>query len=340
MKKFKKFIALCMASILLLSPVTVSAEMNGIDVSNWQSGINISSIDVDFAIVKATEGLRYTNPSLERQATSTLKSGKRLGVYHYMSHSTSAKEQAIHFVQAVKPYINKAILVLDFEGSAVNKGVSFALEFLETVENVTGIKPMIYMSQSVARSLDWRTVIRGKYGLWVARYPLGNTPTGIRNDLSHGYLGYWESAAMYQYTSHGRLPGYSGYLDLNIFYGNESQWDEYARGGGSPTTSQMQTYTVRSGDCLSTIAQRLGVSWGRIADVNGIYPPYTIYPGQILNIVCDTPTTSQMQTYTVRSGDCLSTIAQRLGVSWGRIADVNGIYPPYTIYPGEVLNIG
>ena len=345
MRKFKHFIVGCMAMLIMVTPVTVSAQMNGIDVSNWQSGININTINVDFVVVKATEGSGYTSPSFTRQANDTLNSGKKLGLYHYMSYMTPAKQQAEHFVNKVKPYLNKSVLVLDFEGTAVYKGVSFALEFLRTVESMTGVKPMIYMSQSVAASLNWSTVINNNYALWVARYPLGNTITGFRSDLSYGNLGYWDSAAMFQYTSRGRLSGYSGYLDLDIFYGDESQWDAYAGGSGTvnvPNTGdavQTQTYTVRSGDCLSTIGQKFGVSWGSIASANGIYSPYIIYPGQVLAIPGGSGDVVQTQTYTVRSGDCLSTIGQRLGVSWGSIASANGIYSPYTIYPGQVLTI-
>ena len=346
MVRFKKFIAACIAIILTLTPVTVSARMNGIDISNWQSDINVTKMDVDFVVVKATEGTGYTSPSFTKQANDTLNSGKKLGVYHYMSYASSAKQQAEHFVRTVKPYINKAVLVLDFESAAVNNGVSFALEFLQTVENLTGVKPMIYMSQSVAYSHDWTRVINNDYGLWVARYPLGNTSTGFRNDLSYGNLGNWDSAAMFQYTSRGTLYGYSRYLDLDIFYGDESQWDKYAKcdesvsipDAGSDGTVHT-TYTVKVGDCLSTIAQRLGVSWGSIASTNGIYSPYIIYPGQILNIPSSSDYVDQSRTYTVKAGDCLSTIAQRFAVSWDSIARNNGIYSPYIIYPGEVLQI-
>lgn len=41
-------------------------------------------------------------------------------------------------------------------------------------------------------------------------------------------------------------------------------------------------YTVCSGDTLSGIGVKLGVSWQAIARANGIGSPYTIYPGQRL----------------------------------------------------------
>lgn len=54
-----------------------------------------------------------------------------------------------------------------------------------------------------------------------------------------------------------------------------------------PTTAQVATigtYTVRSGDSLSGIAQRAGVSTAELAAANQISPYATIYPGQVLGI--------------------------------------------------------
>lgn len=44
------------------------------------------------------------------------------------------------------------------------------------------------------------------------------------------------------------------------------------------------TYVVKSGDTLSGIGARLGVSWTAIAAANKIGAPYTIRPGQRLTI--------------------------------------------------------
>jgi LysM repeat protein len=43
-------------------------------------------------------------------------------------------------------------------------------------------------------------------------------------------------------------------------------------------------YVVKSGDSLSKIGASLGVSWSSIANANGIKPPYTIYPGQKIEV--------------------------------------------------------
>jgi len=45
-----------------------------------------------------------------------------------------------------------------------------------------------------------------------------------------------------------------------------------------------KSYTVKNGDCLSVIGAELNVDWHKIAKINGIKPPYVIYPDQKLFI--------------------------------------------------------
>ncbi|MFJ7250751.1 LysM peptidoglycan-binding domain-containing protein [Kitasatospora sp. NPDC098652] len=105
-------------------------------------------------------------------------------------------------------------------------------------------------------------------------------------------------------------------------------------GGGGGGGSTGGTYTVRSGDTLSEIGQRLGIDWHKIAEANGLRSPYVLQIGQRLTLPGAGSTT-----YTVRSGDSLSVIGARLGVSWQRIAEANGIRAPYVITPGQTLRI-
>ena len=37
--------------------------LKGIDISRYQNGINISNLDIDFVIVKITEGVGYSDPN-------------------------------------------------------------------------------------------------------------------------------------------------------------------------------------------------------------------------------------------------------------------------------------
>lgn len=51
-----------------------------------------------------------------------------------------------------------------------------------------------------------------------------------------------------------------------------------------------EKYTVVSGDCLSIIGEKKGVSWHKIAEWNNINPPYLIHPGDVLYV--EKPTSS------------------------------------------------
>ena len=96
--------------------------LKGIDISRYQSGINIGILDVDFVIVKATEGVGYTDPNYVDYLKQAISSDKKIGVYHYARADlgNSAVDEATWFVTKVKDYIKQAILVLDWEVDVSN----------------------------------------------------------------------------------------------------------------------------------------------------------------------------------------------------------------------------
>ncbi|MFB9068606.1 peptidoglycan DD-metalloendopeptidase family protein [Pseudofulvimonas gallinarii] len=57
-----------------------------------------------------------------------------------------------------------------------------------------------------------------------------------------------------------------------------------AGGQGTSTASAAGTHVVSRGDTLYSIAFRAGVDWRDVAAINGLAPPYTIYPGQRLRL--------------------------------------------------------
>ena len=90
--------------------------MNGFDISSHQAGIDLSKIDCDFIITKATEGYYYTNPDFVRSFEQGIATGKRMGIYHYANGTDPIKE-AKFFLKKIEPYLGKAILCLDWERS-------------------------------------------------------------------------------------------------------------------------------------------------------------------------------------------------------------------------------
>ena len=96
------------------------------------------------------------------------------------------------------------------------------------------------------------------------------------------------------------------------------------------------TYTVVTGDSLTSIAAKFGVSLTCLEKANPqITDPNLIQPGAVLNIP-SAGTTS----YTVQPGDFLYAIAVKFGVTLAALEAANPqVTNPTAIYPGEVLQI-
>ncbi|NFO89045.1 LysM peptidoglycan-binding domain-containing protein, partial [Clostridium botulinum] len=103
------------------------------------------------------------------------------------------------------------------------------------------------------------------------------------------------------------------------------------------------TYTVKSGDTLSGIAVKFGVTVAQLQSWNGISNPNKISVGQVLKIKGtsggSTGGSTQNITYTIKSGDTLSGIAVKFGVTVSQLQSWNGITNPNKIYVGQVLKI-
>ncbi|MFT8488007.1 LysM peptidoglycan-binding domain-containing protein [Oenococcus sicerae] len=104
------------------------------------------------------------------------------------------------------------------------------------------------------------------------------------------------------------------------------------------TTTSTGTYTVKSGDTLSGIAVNYGTTYLKLAAINAIKSPYTIYVGEKLKL-SGSVATSTATYYTVCSGDNLSSIASRFGTSYQSIANLNGLKNANYIYVGQILRI-
>lgn len=204
-------------------------SMNGIDISHWQDGIDLNVVPCDFVIIKATQGTSFVDSCCDKFYQVAKKAGKKLGVYHFADGKSTGSKEAEHFVKNVKGYIGEAILVLDWESDALKKGVSYAKEFLDRVYELTSVRPLIYMSKSVCREYDWSSVAHD-YGLWVAQYESNNKTGYVNNPWTDNKgMGAFKAIAIHQYTSNGKLEGYSNSLDLDIAYMSKEAWDKYAK---------------------------------------------------------------------------------------------------------------
>lgn len=231
--------------------------MNGIDISAWQGdeNIDLSKVPFDFCIVKATEGTSYKNRYFATHCDAVLKKKKLLGAYHYANGGDVQKE-ADYFLAYAKKYIGKAVLVLDWEAKNNpqfgKNDLEWCLKWCSYVYRKTGIKPLIYIQKSAMNAVK-----KAGYGLWVAQYP-DYVETGYQKHL-------WNEGAynclLRQYTSVGKLSGYSGNLDLNKAYISAASWRKLA-------TKAVKIATIKPvKKSVNTIAREvLAGKWGNGTD--------------------------------------------------------------------------
>lgn len=302
----------------------------GIDISNWQSVTPIDKAP-DFVIIKASEGVGWTDSRLIQHTSDAEANNKLLGFYHYARPElgNSGAEEANYFLSVIRPYIGKAVLALDLEGNALNYAnrVAWVHSFMDTVYHDTKVRPLLYVQGSHAQ--EFKTMCM-------------STNTGVWAASNESF--YNGMTIAIQQNVHDNL-------DYDTFFGSKDDWMKYAKGDregnetaktenkgatAGVTSAPANTYTVQKGDTLSGIAQRFGTTWQTLQKLNGIQNANLIYPGQVLRLSGSVP---QAVTYTVRAGDTLSGIAQKYGTTWQAIQKLNDIKNANLIYPGQVLRI-
>lgn len=116
------------------------------------------------------------------------------------------------------------------------------------------------------------------------------------------------------------------------------------------TDASAASYTVKSGDTLSTIASQHNTTVNQIVSLNQLSNPNLIYVGQVLKLKNNQTTNSSSATssstaattagtYTVKAGDTLSAIASRYSTSSSTLASLNSLSNPNLIYVGQVLKV-
>jgi len=200
--------------------------MNGIDISNWQTNLILSNLDIEFCICKATEGNYFVDKFCDAFIQNCKSKGILYGFYHFAG-TGNPEEEAKFFYDNCTGYIGEGIPVLDYEVWGQNADdVSWCEGFITEFHALSGVWPMLYISASHCMDFNRSGWIPQTCGLWVAGYPADYT-SWTNDDIPYS-IEPWEFAAIWQFTSSLMLPGYAHALDGDIAYMDSKAWAKYA----------------------------------------------------------------------------------------------------------------
>ncbi len=228
MMRNSKHIKIATLAVFFSSQI-IGQTIKGIDISSVQGTVNWTSVKSDgitFAFAKATEGKTFTDSQFTNYIPNGKAAGVYMGAYHFarpdnQSTIQGAIDEANHFLSVAQSSIVSCQLppALDYETDvSATLTYSFQAQWIQawcnTVQNATGIVPIIYTGNSIAHSLG--SYLSSQYKLW---YPYYYNNRSDASPPPNTYYGTWGSYQIWQYSDQGTVAGISGYVDMDDFNG-------------------------------------------------------------------------------------------------------------------------
>jgi len=199
--------------------------LHGVDVSNWNHVVKWKRVRLSgqtFAIMKATEGRTFVDPTYARNRRRALRAGLVVAAYHFARPDRrphDAKREANHFLKVARVRAGDIVPVLDLEtnGDLTRRQlIHWTWAWVNQVRRRTGVRPMIYTG-----SLRWRTEMRNTqrfaragYPLWLASWTRQSPQVPAHNWAGHGWT-FWQHGAC------GHIPGIRKCVDIDRFRGRD-----------------------------------------------------------------------------------------------------------------------
>jgi lysozyme len=194
--------------------------IQGIDVSRWQGEIDwhkVKDAGTRFAFIKATEGGDHLDPNFRQNWAGAKKAGIPRSAYHFVWWCRPAKDQVRWIKRHIPRDADALPPVLDVEwqnDSQCTRKVSRedALEkmriMLAALHEHTGKKPIIYTDINFHED-----ILEGEFNDYP--YWLRSTAAPLKHRYKRAKWEFW------QFTTTGRVPGITGDVDRNAFFGSE-----------------------------------------------------------------------------------------------------------------------
>jgi lysozyme len=199
--------------------------IRGIDVSSLNGTIHWDQIPQDslqFAFIKATEGITRTDPAFLRNVEGARDISLRVGAYHFFLFDRDWDRQADNYLAAIEDVKLDLPPVVDVERYGPLNGhsrksakyITTALRsFIARVEKKTGRKVIIYTNKH-----GYNEFIRDHFPdkhVWICSF----THT-LDEEINRDWV-FW------QHSHTGRIKGINSAVDLNAFYGSMDEWESF-----------------------------------------------------------------------------------------------------------------
>ena len=194
----------------------------GIDVSTYQKNVNwqkVKEAGVEFVIIRVgfrgwgSAGTMLPDSMAQSHYAGAKAAGLKVGAYFFSQCTTvpEAQEEAEFALSLIKDWELDLPLVFDWEyisdearTASVERQMltDCAYAFCLTAEE-GGVPAMVYFNPSMVKNRIHLEQL-SDFPFWLAHYT---------TEMSFPY-----KVDMWQYTSQGRVPGISGYVDINLYF--------------------------------------------------------------------------------------------------------------------------
>ena len=201
--------------------LAVMGNLRGIDISHHQGSPDFKRIraaGIKFVILKATEGVNYTDPCFHTNIKAALAAGLPAGAYHFL-RATPLDRQISDFLAAIKPY-KLICLAIDVENPSAGSmeisglgktGITDRIITIYKAIRAAGYTCPVYVYSSKSWFGTYIDTARCKAAglrIWLAWYTNATPASTDRSSLCD----------IWQYCSDGRVDGIAGNVDCNVAY--------------------------------------------------------------------------------------------------------------------------
>lgn len=98
-----------------------------------------------------------------------------------------------------------------------------------------------------------------------------------------------------------------------------------------------QIYQIMPGETIESIANKLGITEQKLREINGLSDNLIVRPGS--SIIVPVQNQGGYQTYIVKKGDSIYSIANQYGVDYKTLYSINGLKENEYIYPNQEIMV-